>query len=254
MNALPHAQLDPELQTTVNYCDESVQMVLAAAGDIHHDQSDAQIHAFALYGTIVELFSACLGLARLGEPTAIPAILRSMYEAHVDLDNLVADAGYVEHIIAAGLDQTIKIMEAQSLHALKDDRKADYDELRAKLADLNCRGRGPLKIWKRCQRVGRLEEYNSLYALFCMDTHNNGAALAERHLSENAEGNVMISFFGPYDPWAIIRRLDLGVQFLLNSARYIHGAFRVPAPQIEELATRLDQLKAQRAQRHAPAP
>jgi len=160
----------------------------------------------------------------------------------------------VEHIIAAGLDQTIKVMEAQSLRALKDDRKSDYDELRAKLADLNCRGRGPLKIWERCQRVGRLEEYNSLYALFCMDTHNNGAALAERHLSENAEGNVMIAFFGPYDPCAIIRRLYLGVQFLLSSARYIHGAFRVPAPQIEELATRLDQLKAERAQRQAQAP
>jgi hypothetical protein len=73
---------------------------------------NAQVLALAIYGTVIELFSACVGLAQLGEPTAIPIILRSMYESHVDLDNLLHEAGYVEHIEAAGYEQTITQAES----------------------------------------------------------------------------------------------------------------------------------------------
>jgi hypothetical protein len=62
----------------------------------------------------------------------------------------------------------------------KEGRKADYDELSTKLADLKCRGKGPLKIWQRCKRAGRLDEYEGLYGLFCIDAHGNSPALAER--------------------------------------------------------------------------
>jgi len=242
--------LDPELRATVEYCLHAVRVVLDAAAQIRHDQSDAQVHALAVYGTVIELFSACVGLAQLGEPTAIPIVLRSMYEAHVDLDNLLQDAGYVEHMLAAGLEQTLKIMESAPLRQLmKEGRKPEYDQLSAQLADFNCRGKGALSIWKRCRRAGRADEYESLYALFCMDTHNNTGALGERHVSENPDGGVLISFFGPYDPWAVIRRLDLGLGFLLGSARDMHGAFKVPAPQIDELAAQLDRVKAERAER-----
>lgn len=250
MNAIPAPQLDPELRAAIDYCSDAVRLVTDAAPQLGHNEGDAQIHALAIYFTVIELFSACLGLAQLGEPTAIPIILRSMYEAHVDLDNLVADAGYVEHITAAGLEQTITIMEAGSLRqAFAEGRKAEYDKLTAKLADLKCRGKGPLSIRKRCQRADRLNEYDSLYALFCIDTHNNSSALAERHLSERPDGGVLISLFGPYEAMAVIRRLDLGLQFLITSARNVHGAFRVPAPQIEELAVQLDRVRAERRER-----
>jgi hypothetical protein len=173
-----------------------------------------------------------------------------MYEAHIDLDNLLHENGYVEHILAANLDQTIKVMESGPLRqAFKEGRKAEYDELVAKLADLKCRGKGPLKIWQRCKRAGRLDEYESLYGLFCMDAHSNSAALAERHVGERADGTVQISIFGPYDPWVVIRRLDLGLVWLLRSARDIHGGLGVPAPQVDELAARLDRMKAERQQR-----
>jgi hypothetical protein len=101
----------------------------------------------AIYGTVIELFSSCVSLAALGESTAIPIILRSMYKSHVDLDNLLQDAGDVEHIHAAAYQQTLKIMEATPLRQLmKQGRTAEYDELGAKLADLKCGSKGPLQI------------------------------------------------------------------------------------------------------------
>ena len=245
-------RLDANLRTTVNYCSHALQVMLDAAKSGRHDDSDAQVHALAIYGTVTELFSACIGLAQIGEPTAIPIILRSLYEAHVDLDNLVQDAGYVEHILAANCDQTVKIMESAPLRQVfKEGSKSEYEQLSAQLAELKCKGKGPLKIWQRCQRAGLLDEYNSLYALFCLDTHSNSAALAERHISERQDGGVLISFFGPYDPWSVIRRLDLGLGFLFRSARNIHGAFKVPAPQIDELAAQLERMKAERIGRQS---
>ena len=193
MSALPVPTLDPQLRATLDYCVESVALVLDEALKLGHNEGEPQVLALAIYGTVVELFSACVGLAQLNEPTAIPGILRSMYESHVELDNLLHEAGYIEHIYAAGFEQTLKVMESTSLRqAFKDGRKAEYDELSAKLADLKCRGKGPLKIWQRCKRAGRLEEYESLYGLFCLDAHNNMPALAERHISEKPDGGMLI--------------------------------------------------------------
>ena len=48
----------------------------------------------------------------------------------------------------------------------------------------------------------------------------------------------MISFFGPYNLQSVAMRLDFGLQWLFESADMIHSAFRVPAPQVAELADR----------------
>jgi hypothetical protein len=66
--------LSPELQARVTVADIAIPVVLEAAAKIRHDQSDAQIHALALHGTITELFSARVVLTRSGEPNAIPIL------------------------------------------------------------------------------------------------------------------------------------------------------------------------------------
>lgn len=239
MNSISAPILAPELQTAVDRGSQALGLVLDAVSKIVHDQSDPQIYAMAIYASVVELYSACIGLARLGEPTAIPVILRSMYEAHVDLDNLLHDAGYVEHLTAANLKQTLKIMKSGPLQQeLQQGRKVDFDAFTTQLAALKAKGKGPLDVWERCKLADRTDEYESLYALFCLDGHNNGSALADRHLSERADGNVVISIFGDYEPAIIARRLDFGLKFLLESAGMVHGAFKVPAPQLEEFVNR----------------
>jgi hypothetical protein len=56
----------------------------------------------------------------------------------------------------------------------------------------------------------------------------------------------VISYFGDYDPQTVIRRLDFGLQWLCESARIIHGAFRVPAPEVDEVAARFERERLER--------
>jgi hypothetical protein len=86
--------LDPELRARAESASDVVPVVLAAAARLPQPREDsmAQVYALGLYGSVIEQFSACVLLAQFGEPSTIPIILRSMYEALVDLDNLVHDA------------------------------------------------------------------------------------------------------------------------------------------------------------------
>lgn len=230
--------LDPVLRARAEAASAAVLVVIDAARQLRHDTL-AQMHAIALHGTIIELFSACVLLAQWGEPTGIAILLRSEYEALVDLDNLVRDAGYVERMEAANIAQTLKIMKGGPLRQeFEVERKADFDELVAQLAALKKKKKTPLSVRDRCDAVGRLGEYEGIYGMFCLDTHNNASALAERHLSEHKDGTPLISFFGPYNPQSVAMRLDFGLQWLFESADMIHSAFRVPAPQVAELADR----------------
>jgi hypothetical protein len=247
MPVIGDPNLDPELRARADAAANVVPVVLDAATALRHDESEAQIYALGLYGTIIEQFSACVLLAQYGEPSTIPIVLRSMYEALVDLDNLLHDASYACRIEHANIKQTLSIMRSGPLReSFQRGRKEDYNQLSARLAELEEEGKASQKIWQRCAAVGRRDEYNSLYALFCLDTHNNASALAERHLGEREDGSTLISFFGKYDPTVVASRLDFGLQFLFQSARMVHGAFEAPAPTVEALAVLFERERAER--------
>lgn len=242
--------LDPNLRARVEAASAVVPVVLDDAKRLRHDDSVAQLQALALHGTIIELFSACVLLAQWSEPTGIPILLRSMYEALVDLDNLVHDASYVSRMEHANIVQTLKVMSGAPLRKeFQEGRKDDYDQMRARLVELESEGKASLSIRKRCAAVGRLGEYEGIYGLFCLDTHNNASALAERHLSEHKDGMPVVSFFGPYDAQGVAMRLDFGLTWLFQSARMIHGAFQVPAPEVEALAERFERERSERRAR-----
>ena len=232
--------IDKGLRARAEELSNVVPVVLEAAAQLRHQDNLAQHLAIALHCTNIELFSACPLLALYGEPTPIPIILRSMYEALVDLDNLLRDASYVDRIEAANLTQMLKFENGPVMS------KADADAFRARLDGFIAKKRGPMDLHARCERVGRGDEYSGIYSLFCLDTHNNAAALMERHISEQPDGSVVISVFGKYDPQVVVRRLEVGVGWLIQSARMIHGAFQIPAPQVEELAVRFDHERAAR--------
>jgi len=80
--ALGDPNLDPDLRARIAAASEVVPTVLSAAARLRHDpDSMPQTYALGLYGSMIEQFSACILLAQFGEPTTIPIILRSMYEA-----------------------------------------------------------------------------------------------------------------------------------------------------------------------------
>jgi hypothetical protein len=199
----------------------------------------------------MELFSGSIVLAKAGEPTAIAVLLRPMYEALVDLDNLLHDASYVEHIEAASLKQLLKLLSSADkknplLEGFTDSTPAVSQAMIARFTELKAVGKGPIGIEARCRRTGRLAEYESLYALFCLDSHNNSAALADRHISDQPDGIPLVSFFQEPNPCVVARRLELGMGILIQAARMVHGAFRVESEPLEALVERYQRERAER--------
>jgi hypothetical protein len=151
--------LDPELCARAETASAAVRVVLDAAGQLRHDDTLSQMHAIALHGTIIELFSACVLLAQWGEQTAIPILLRSEYEALVDLDNLMRDASYVERMEAANIAQTLKVMKGGPLRPeFQVGRKAGFDELVAQLAALEKKKKTPLFCCRMVGNAGQIRQ------------------------------------------------------------------------------------------------
>jgi len=203
--------------------------------------TDPQLSAFTLPATIFELLSGCLVLAETRREAGIPILLRSMYEALVDLDNLVRDPTYHQHMEAANLRQVARAIGSSGRGVAADrtrgGAKVDHDALRVGLAALKKRGKAPLAFDERCALAGRTDEYESLYADLCLDAHNNIAALTQRHVrSVGIDGHLEISVLGDPDVAAVAKHLSMGVGFLIESAHLIHGAFGTAVPAIGELA------------------
>jgi hypothetical protein len=194
------------------------------------EHDSAQLHAIALHGTVIELLASCIAMAdEDGASRGIPIVLRSMYEALVDLDNLLLNQDYFAYMEAAHLKQMCKLLQQADtnprLQGLSErvDVSAPLAEFRARHADLKANGIEPLNIEDRSKRAGRHNEYLSLYGLFCMDSHNDLAALADRHF-DGVAGAMTVSIFGePYLP-SVRQRLSHGIDFVLGTARMLHRA------------------------------
>jgi hypothetical protein len=244
---------DPRLREHIGASDSLIRELLQHAQALRHDGSDAQIHAIALYGSTVELFSGCIVLAKVGEPTGIAVLLRPMYEALVDLDNLLSDATYVEHMEAANLKQVTSLISAAQgnnplLQGFMDKTPEISTAMQSRFSELEAAGKRPLAIEERCRRAGRLDEYKSFYRLICLDSHNNSAALADRHIKDQSSGIPLISFFQEPDPVVVSRRLELGMGIVVQAARMVHGAFRVSSDHLEALVLRYQRERLQRLQ------
>ena len=163
-----------------------------------------------------------------------------MYEALVDLDNLVRDPAYHEHMEAANLRQVARAIgpsgRGVAVDRTRGGAEVDRAALPVELAALKKRGKTPLALDKRCALAGRTEEYESLYADLCLDAHNNIAALTKRHVrAVGTDGHLEISVLGDPDVAAVAKHLSMGVGFLIDSAQLIHDHFGAPVPALDDL-------------------
>jgi len=232
-----------ELRAEINYAISVVDTVLQCTDVLQRNQNaiEAHLYAIALHVTILELLAGCIALAETGRSAGIPILLRSMYEALVDLDNLVHVKGYYEHMEAANLRQIIRTVRSPDLGALFDGSMGrnheDLDALVDQFETLKKRGMGPLSFERRCRLAQRSAEYETLYGLFCLDAHNNLAALADRHIEELDPGkHFEIRILGEPHVRSVTMRLRFGVGFLIQSTEMIHGAFGTQLAIADELS------------------
>ena len=201
-------------------------------GDYFPASDEDYVHAaIALHLTVLELTDACLQLAHVRRGTAVPIIARSLFEAAVDLRNLLLDPGYVDRLHAANAEQMLSLttgnMSRQFLGNLLDvpDVTAEIRRLEELLAKLKREGKGAWTIKKKCKRIGALGYYEGTYRLLCLDTHSNLAALAERHMAPAGEG-VLFTVFGETDTVALRLRIGMVTELAVESITGTHAAFR----------------------------
>ena len=193
-----------------------------------------------------------LALAKTEHSAGVPVLLRSLYEALVDLDNLLRDTDYRERMEADNIVQFLKVLEASPSNPLlaglaeRHDLVALKTELSSQLKDLHSRRRGQMDFRTRCEAMSRGNEYTSIYLLLCLDAHNNVSSLFDRHVSGRELGQVEVSVFGDGNPFGLASRVSMGVGWMLQSAEFVHGAFRTGYAGIAQLQKQHTDLRKAR--------
>jgi hypothetical protein len=225
--------VQPNFTDRLAFGDRALHAIVEAMPLIHFDPvRRPHLYAVTLHASIVQLCGGSLAMARTEHTAGIPVLLRSMFEALVDLDNLVRDAGYHERMDAANLDQFLKLLRACPTNPLMAalDQKHDIPtiaaELQTELDGLRARKRGQKDLRARCVDVGREDEYLSVYTLLCLDAHNNVTALIDRHVSEGESQTLQVDAFGDSNPLNVARRVFMAIGWMLESADCAHGAFQ----------------------------
>ncbi len=246
-------EFDPEAAKQIEFGDRALSDVVNAMPMIRFDIDNlAHVYAVSLHASIVQLCGGCLALAKTEHSAGVPILLRSLYEAVVDLDNLVRDPDYRERMEAANLVQFLKVLEASPSNPLlaglaeRHDLVALKTELSSQLEDLHSRRRGQMDFRARCEAVSRGNEYKSIYLLLCLDAHNNVTSLFDRHLSGRESGQVEVSVFGDGNPVGLATRVSMGVGWMLQSAEFVHGAFHTGYAGIAQLQKQHTDLRKAR--------
>jgi hypothetical protein len=150
-----------------------------------------QLYSVCIFSRLFELGSGCKALLERNALVGIPILLRSMFEADIDLTNIMKFPDYLKRMYATFLDQKIRLTkEAASSRPnpyLKEVRERrnpnmDLEQTQAELDELKNEQNGPIQIRFRAELAGKLNEYLSVYNMLCLDTHNNIQSLEHWHL------------------------------------------------------------------------
>jgi len=177
-------------------CEEVLASVLGLAmhflKTLSFNRKDGQqLYTVCLYTRLVEIASGCKALLEKNSLVGIPIFLRSMYEADIDLTNLVKCRDYSKRMYASFLKEKLRLTkEAASskpnpfLIAVRASRNPaeDLKETKDELDRFVAEKHGPIDIRSRAELAGKLDEYLSVYNMLCLDTHNNIRSLEEWHL------------------------------------------------------------------------
>jgi hypothetical protein len=177
-------------------CEDSLSSALGCAlsflEKVSFDKKDGQqVAAICLFARITELAASCKALLEKQALVGLPILLRSMFEADVDLTNCINDTSYFKAMYAAFLKERIRLTK----EALPDkdnpylspisqfrDFGNELQVTQVELEQLESEGCCSLNIRERSDKAGKLNEYLSLYNMLCLDTHNNIGSLENYHI------------------------------------------------------------------------
>ena len=190
-------------------CEELLASVLGLA--LHfletlrfNRKNPQQLFSVCLYARLLELATACKALLEKNVMVGIPILLRSMFEAGIDLTNLMKCPDYYKRMYASFLKEKLRLTkEAASsrpnpfLAETRANRnpKKDICETQAELDKLIAEKNGPIDIRCRAEFASKLDEYLSNYNSLCLDTHNNIRSLEEWYIQKLAAEDYQVVVF-----------------------------------------------------------
>lgn len=193
-------------------------------------QNPRQLTVTCVYSSIIELSHGQLALIEKDQTTAIPVILRSIFEAYADLCGLLEDPEYHKNMYSSFINEKLRFLRnakaSQSNPFLLGvaqglDIAAEISSIEMEMAALKKDGHPPLKNHERFNS-GKLEhEYQSIYWLLCMESHNNMSALDDRHIEKDGK-DYHVALFREPDHNDLIRNIDALTAVLIDSGARIH--------------------------------
>ena len=181
-------------------CEELLASVLGLAPHFletlrFNRKNPHQLFSVCVYARLLELATACKALPAKNVLVGIPILLRSMFEADIDLTNLMKCPDYYKRMYASFLKEKLPLTkEAASsrpnlflaeIRANRNPKKA-LCETQAELDKLIAEKNGPIDIRCRAEFAGKLDEYLTNYKSLCLDTYNNIRSLEEWYIQKLA--------------------------------------------------------------------
>lgn len=169
-----------------------------------NDKNPQQLYAVCLYARLLELASGCKALLEKNALAGISILLRSMFEADIDLTNMLKCPEYWKRMEASFFKEKLRLTkEAASstpnpyLGEIRAKRKPSQDlkEIQADLDRLIAEKNGPIDIRCRADFAGRQNEYLTIYTTLCLDTHNNIQSLRDWHLEVTSPNDYQVIVF-----------------------------------------------------------
>lgn len=184
------------------------------------------------YGRLIELTGGMIVLIDEQKASSAPIVFRSFLEAYVDLINLMEDANYIQHLLAAHHKKWIKILGASRgpnpyLESIGEHRDVNVivADHTARLEETTKAGYAPLKVWERFQKANMENEYRSIYSFGSGDAHNDFGALMKYHIAQ-AGDDFQLVFYREVDDNDFAAELDSIAGLLLNATLRIHNRLK----------------------------
>jgi hypothetical protein len=171
-------------------------------GSIAFNKEEAQHLALAcLYATLVQSTRECLLL--ISEPTVtLPAVLRSILEAFADLRALIKDPAHGERMVATFEHEKKRLLKNMLMSSSnpyhegllqKIDASAELQKVEAEITRLRLLGYKQMSNRERFEWADLEHEFESIYWLLCLDSHNSLSAIERRHLIWEGEDYELIA-------------------------------------------------------------
>ena len=190
-------------------CEDTLSSVLGLAmhfiKTLNFNRKDPQqLYSVCLYTRLVEIACGCKALLERNSLVGIPIFLRSMFEADIDLTNLISCRDYSKRMYASFLKEKLRLTkEAASskpnafLTAVRESRNPaeDLQETQDELDRLAAEEHGPINIRSRAELAGKIDEYLSIYNMLCLDTHNNIRSLEDWHIEADDSDDYRVVAF-----------------------------------------------------------